>query len=704
MLLHTKFLLIVLTIGWFARVAMANVQADLYVSPEGKNTWSGTLPQPNAGGNDGPLASLDAARLAVRQLRMGQPKRRTPLVVLIRGGTYEMGKAVTFGPADSGTEASPTVYRAYPGETPVFSGGRALSGWRVTDKGWWQVNLPSVKKGTWAFSQLFVNGSRRFRPRLPDKGYFHVAKMLPPSKKGRAHDRFGYAAGDVKADWYDPSNVEVVVFLQWTAGRQRIGQIDTKERELRLAGTMPSSSWWSAMKKDQRYLVENVREALGRPGQWYLDRPAGVLTYVPGKGETPDKARVVAPRLKQLVRLIGDNRLERWVSHLQFEGLIFAHTNFVLPAAERSFPQADVNQPAAIETSGARHCVFRRCAVRHTAGYGVTLGFGSKHCQLVDCELADLGAGGVMIGTYTGPTGSVKLDERTVASHNTVRNCKIAHGGRLHAAGIGMWIGHSHNNLLEHNDVYDFYYSSCSVGWTWGYGRSVAHHNEIQYNHMHTLGQGVLSDMGGVYTLGVSPGTVVRGNRIHDVRSFSYGGWGLYTDEGSTGIVMENNLVYRTWTGSFHQHYGKDNIIRNNILVNSRKWQIRRTRIEKHRSFTFTRNIVYWTTGPLLYSNWKDGQFDMDYNLYFNAASRPVGFAGMTLAQWRAKGKDVHSVIADPGFLDVPKDDYRLRDNSPALKLGFKPFDLSKAGRLKSATRRADLPAVPGAWPIPPVK
>ena len=94
----------------------------------------------------------------------------------------------------------------------------------------------------------------------------------------------------------------------------------------------------------------------------------------------------------------------------------------------------------------------------------------------------------------------------------------------------------------------------------------------------------------------------------------------------------------------------------------------------------------------------------MDYNLYFNAAGRPVDFAGMTLAQWRAKGKDLHSAIADPGFLDPAKDDYRLPDNSPALKLGFKPFDLSKAGRLKSATHRADLPPVPGAWPIPPAK
>jgi parallel beta-helix repeat protein len=183
----------------------------------------------------------------------------------------------------------------------------------------------------------------------------------------------------------------------------------------------------------------------------------------------------------------------------------------------------------------------------------------------------------------------------------------------------------------------------------------------------------MLSDMGGIYTLGVQPGTVIRGNVFHDINSHGYGGWGIYLDEGSTNILVEDNIVYRTKTGGFHQHYGRENTIRGNIFAFSREGQIIRTRMEDHLSFTFERNIVYWNEGHLLGGKWSDSDhYRLDHNLYFNAAGGPVEFAGSSFAEWQARGQDQHSIIADPLFRDPSKGDFRLKPGSPALTLGFR--------------------------------
>jgi hypothetical protein len=186
--------------------------------------------------------------------------------------------------------------------------------------------------------------------------------------------------------------------------------------------------------------------------------------------------------------------------------------------------------------------------------------------------------------------------------------------------------------------------------------------------------------MGGIYTLGPSEGTVVSGNVFHDIYSYSYGGWGLYTDEGSTGILFENNLVYNTKDGSFHQHYGKENIIRNNILVDSRERQVVITRAEPHQSISFERNIIVWKTGPALSGAWGNAKTVSGSNCWFNSAGAPIEFMGKSLADWQKAGHETGSIVADPLFVDVAAGDFRLKPGSPALALGFQPFDGSKAG------------------------
>jgi parallel beta-helix repeat protein len=186
--------------------------------------------------------------------------------------------------------------------------------------------------------------------------------------------------------------------------------------------------------------------------------------------------------------------------------------------------------------------------------------------------------------------------------------------------------------------------------------------------------------MGGVYTLGASEGTVVSNNHIHHVYSYDYGGWGLYTDEGSYDITMENNLVYWCKNSGFHQHYGKENIIRNNIFAFNIRSQLQATRIEEHRSLSFTRNIIFTDRGTLLSSNWHKFNLLTDNNVYWDTRTKDIKFADQDFSTWKKAGKDIHSLIADPMFVDPEKFDFNFRRSSVIRRIGFVPFDWTNAG------------------------
>jgi hypothetical protein len=656
----------------------AETTGDFYVSPSGNDAWSGKSASANDAATDGPFASIERAQQAARL-----PSK--PATILLRGGTYTLQKPLVFTPEDSRA-----VYAAYGDERPVISGGILLKGWKKNEKGWWMTRLLEVQRGEWNFAQLFVNGQRRYRPRLPKEGYFAVAEKVEPSAqaKGKGYDRFRFRAGDIRADWKNVSDVEVLGFQIWTMARLRIESVDDANRVVSFTGDTHHLDAWSELSAGKRYLVENVREALDRAGEWYLDRASGELTYIPLPGEDMEKSEIVAPKVEKLVQVKGNVPEKKYVEGLVFRGLTFAYTNWVTPAQGSSFAQAEAHLDGAISMEGARECAIEGCTIRAVGQYAIDFGAGCTRNRVEGCTLTDLGAGGVKIGL----TG-LEPNEEALCSHQTVRNNVIAHGGRLHPAAVGVWIGHSPYNVIEHNEIADLYYTGVSVGWSWGYGPSAAHHNTVAHNHIHHIGQGVLSDMGGIYTLGLAPGSILHHNLIHDIDSYDYGGWGIYFDEGTTGMVAENNVVYNTKTGGFHQHYGKENIVRNNVFANSRHEQIIRSRAEPHRSFTFERNIVYWQGGALLGSNWSGNNYTLDHNLYWRTDGKPIEFAKMSLQQWQASGQDAHSLIADPMFVNPEKEDFGLADGSPAVKIGFAAIDLREVGPAGGKRAEANVPA-----------
>src|SRR6185437_6229771 len=231
-----------------------------------------------------------------------------PVRVILRGGTYYLDSPLEFGPEDSGTGNAPVVYAAAAGEKVVLSGGRRLEGGRwgeVNGRRAWLVDMPEVKERRWRFRQLFVNGDRRPRTRLPKQGEYRIESL--PGYTGdflrSPTKQFVYAPGDIVPAWHNLRDVEVVGITKWLDNRLPIEGVDAKTRTV----TFDRPSLFALLSGDRPgpYWVENVAEALDTPGQWYLDRPRGALSYLPRLGEEMPSAEIVAPRLDRVIRVVG---------------------------------------------------------------------------------------------------------------------------------------------------------------------------------------------------------------------------------------------------------------------------------------------------------------------------------------------------------------------------------------------------------------
>ncbi len=650
-------------------------EITFYVARDGNDAWSGKLKSPAADNSDGPLATIPAAMAVARKARLSS-RPADDLTIRVRRGTYELAEPLAFDGRDSGAAPDhPFVVQAFQGEHPVISGGRHIADWKrvpgVPDR--WQAEVPGVAAGRWYFRQLFLNGRRARRARFPREGFFRVDGASPAGHPVALHFR----GADIKPEWAARGDVELVALLSWSDFRLQIRSVDASNRIATLSGDAAESN----RETDARYYVENAPLTEYEPGEWFLDRQTGLLTYQAEAGQNPNAMEVVAPCLHELVLISGDPAGGKPVRNLVFRGLSFAHTDWSLGDHGYTDTQAAVSIRGDFRAEGAVDCAVERCRFEHLAGYAMEFGRGCQGIHLLHNEISDIGAGGLRLGDPSGPAGGVGANYGNVVTDNHLHDL-----GQVYAPGIGVLVFQSHGNLIAHNHIHDLYYTAISVGWNWGYQFTACHDNIIEFNHLHAIGRNMLSDMGAIYTLGPQPGTVIRNNLIHDVESFTYGGWGIYPDEGSSFMRIENNIVYRTKSAGFHQHYGSANLVRNNIFAFGREYQLMRSRAETHLSFTFEKNIVYFDIGGLLGGRWTgdEASFRMADNLYFDA--RPGGggeklkFGDLSLEEWRKLGHDRGSIVADPLFVDPARYDFRLRAESPALHLGFKPIDIRGVG------------------------
>ena len=184
---------------------------------------------------------------------------------------------------------------------------------------------------------------------------------------------------------------------------------------------------------------------------------------------------------------------------------------------------------------------------------------------------------------------------------------------------------------------------------------------------------------------------------IHDVKANHYGGWGIYTDEGSSYITIEDNLCYRIANNCYHQHYGAMNTVRNNIFVMSGEQPIKISHNELHTISIFERNILISEGTPVYnLTEWCDGG-SKDYcghthvlgaheNLIYDMKKAEPCVIRIDNTEYalsdaqRLFGIEDGTICENPEFTDYENCKFTLQKNSPAAKIHFRPIDPDFAG------------------------
>ena len=647
---------------------------DIYIAPSGNDQ--------NPGTKNAPLASLKGARDLIRQLR-SSGKLNEEIRVLVANGIYFMTEPLVLTDQDSGSENFPVIFMAETGAAPVFIGGIPIKNWERVNNDLWKAKVPEVSRYGFYFEQLYVNDQRATRAKSPNQGFYFlkeveetiIAKGKEPTQ-GLAAQKlkiFRDANGVIsKFSQPDLEDAVLTLYHKWDNTRKRISEFSAESSTVILTGKPMQP--WNQMDRQTRFTIENYKAAIDTVNEWYLDRN-GELFFIPKPGENPNEMDIYAPVTERFITLQGNEQTGKNVAHIRFENLRFRVSGYRMPITGNEAAQAASPVDATIMADFANHISFVNCEVSQTGTSAFWFRKGCSNCMVQQCYLHELGAGGVKIGDIPIPDHEKNLTKRIRIDNNIIRS-----GGYVFPCAVGVTIFQASDNNITHNEIANFRYSGVSIGWVWGYTPSPSKRNIIEFNHIHHLGWGELCDMGGVYCLGQSEGTSVSNNLIHHVYSFDYGGWGLYTDEGSTGIIMENNLVYSCKNSGFHQHYGKENTIRNNIFAANIKGQLQATKVEEHLSFNFTNNIVWFNSGSLLTSQWSKVRINSDNNCYWDTRTKDIRFDKLSFTEWQASGKDTKSVVEDPKFVNPLQHDFRIQNKSMLKKIGFKPFDYTKAG------------------------
>jgi len=534
--------------------------AEFHVSPSGYDA--------NPGTKAAPFKTVQSASEWVRRLTQDMDE---DIVIYLEDGTHVLREPWVLRQEDSGRNGHSVVYKAVPGAAPVLSGGVPVTGWEPDTGGRWKA--PATFADT---RQLYVNGVRAKRARgpFPDGAERYGDLQLIDGDAG-----YLLPSRAEMAEWRNQGDIEFGYLSSWSHMICKVKAITREGDGVRIAMQQPN--YFLAARKEGRQAeipdyIENALELLDEPGEWYLDKAAGTLYYLAREGEDMATATVVAPVAETLLELVG--MLEEPIHDVRFEGITFAdatwlrpnvhghpdvQANFLIIPTSLSYRlgtvhnvhNENIRMAAHVALRYAHHVTFERCTFTRLGGAGLDLLLGCHDNTVRGCHFHDISGSAVQVGGVDRRDHHPD-DPAMVVKDNRITNNYIHHCGVEYEDSVGVFAGYTDGTVIAHNEISNLPYTGISVGWGWGeedagggayegvpyrYATPTpAANNRIEHNHIHHVMRS-RDDGGGVYTLSNQPGTVIRGNHIHDTTG---GPGGIYLDEGSGFIEVTGNCVY----------------------------------------------------------------------------------------------------------------------------------------------------------------
>lgn len=669
--------------------------STFYVSQEhGNDRHMGIYPRPNDI-DSGPVKSIEQALNRVKEMRgFGLMQ---PITIRVTDKVYYVEKPIVVDETMGAVTIEPET------ETKLI-GAVKLDNFADDELNGVKCKSCAVDRDG-GFTDFYVNEKRAKLPHFPKNGTLSAKEV---EFEEPDHSLFGTSKWFIAHDedfekikkFKNLTNCIISFNHYWVDEHTPIESIDESANKI----TMKYLPRFSVSNNSDRskicYIVENVCEMFGEPNDWYYDEEAKKLYYVPeddnfthGYLPVTDKIFVVEGTAEKNVGGVVIRNFD--IAYTRGEFVSRDHLDdYTHPNKYDGFAsaqQAVSDGHATVEFIYAYGCMLENCTILCAGVNSVRICEGCRSIKICGNKITQGGAGGIVVNG-----GDFYSEQPQHTYANYIKDNTIVHCGRRYLCGCGILLMHSYDNIVSHNEIADIYYTGISSGWVWGYVESISKNNLIEKNHIHDLGQGMLSDMGGIYILGKQPGTMVRGNLIHDIKCRTYGGWGLYSDEGTSGVVYENNICYNVSSNGYMQHFGGSNTVRNNIFY-CEKEPVCVSRPELHLGVILDRNIMVTHSNPIFkhgympYEAISPHTFFASNNVIFDTENAvPVGIKlgenekPFTLDEMRENfGNVFGTVIADPMFEDAENHNFALKKDSPAYALGFEDIDMSDVGPMK---------------------